>query len=129
MSEDRVIESPFAVLGIAPTLDPGVVKRAWFVALQQHPPHSDPTGFRRVRDAYEALTGPGRLELAWSTAPIDLDAALATLNARLEGELAAARVEASRAAAVDGAARRFTETFSRLSLAEALARCSPPIDR
>ena len=37
-------EGPFAVLGIAPTLDLGAVKRAYFAALPRHPPHADPAG-------------------------------------------------------------------------------------
>src|SRR5439155_9465721 len=48
-------ESPFQVLGIAPTLDLGAVKRAYFAALTRHPPHADPEGFRRLRAAYEPL--------------------------------------------------------------------------
>lgn len=115
-------ENPFTVLGTAPTLDAAVVKRAWFAALQRHPPHSDPEGFRRIRDAYEALTGPGRLEVAWANAPVDVDAELAAFAVRFDAGLAKAREAGARAAAVDACARRLIDTFSRLSLAEARAR-------
>ena len=43
--------------------DAAVVKRAYRRALAQHPPDTDPDGFRRIRDAYELLRDPwGRAE-------------------------------------------------------------------
>jgi curved DNA-binding protein CbpA len=67
---------PFSVLEIAPTLDAAQVKRAYFAKLQKHPPHADPEGFRRLRTAYEALTAPGALALAFIVAPFDSSAEL-----------------------------------------------------
>jgi len=91
------VEDPFTVLGIAPTESIGDVKRAYFAALPKHPPHSDPMGFRRIRDAYERLLQPGALAtLAWS-ATFDRDAALRALEARLAPRLAARQRERSEA--------------------------------
>src|SRR5690242_7352320 len=89
-------ESPFAVLGIAPTLDLARVKRAWFAGLSKHPPHQDPDGFRRLRAAYEELSKPGGLTLAMARAPIDLAAARAAWNERFQAPLARAVDEAAR---------------------------------
>jgi len=38
--------------------DPAAIKRAYRRALAEHPPDTDPDGFRRVRDAYELLRDP-----------------------------------------------------------------------
>ena len=117
-------ESPFAVLGLAPTLDAGAIKRAWFTALQKHPPHTDPAGFRRIRDAYEALSAPDRLDVAYASAPVDIDAELARLGARFDAGLAAARAVGLQARAQESAGRRFREVYSRLSLSAAVALAS-----
>lgn len=59
MTED----SPFAVLGVTPSASDREIRSAYFVALRQHPPESDPEGFKRVRKAYEALKDQrGRLK-------------------------------------------------------------------
>ncbi|MCC7208683.1 MAG: hypothetical protein IT323_15355, partial [Anaerolineae bacterium] len=34
------------------------IKRAYFLAVRQHPPESDPAGFQRIRAAYDALRTP-----------------------------------------------------------------------
>lgn len=54
--------SPWEVLGLERTAasDPEGVKRAYARLLRQHRPDRDPEGFRRIRDAYECLTGPYR---------------------------------------------------------------------
>ena len=65
--------SPFAALGIAPTLDAAAVKRAYFQQLALHPPHQDPQGFQRLRSHYEVLQQPGRLAAAYLESPLDLD--------------------------------------------------------
>lgn len=119
------MESPFVVLGLAPTLDLARVKRAWFAALKLHPPHKDAGAFRRIRDAYEALEAPGGLESAYARAPIDLDQELRALGERLDAPLAAALAEVRRGVQVERRRRRFVETYSRLSLAEAVARSRP----
>jgi hypothetical protein len=73
-------ENPYVVLGIAPTLDFGQIKRAYFQLLPRFAPHSDPLGFRRLRAAYDQLSGDGLLA-AYVTAPIDIEAELANLAA------------------------------------------------
>jgi len=109
---------PFAALDLAPTLDLAQVKRAYFAALQRHPPHADPDGFRRVRDAYETLSSPEALAQAFAHRPIDFEAEL-----RRWDEQFAARVEAAaqaRAAAhrTGEAVRRFVDDLSARTLAE-----------
>ncbi len=119
-------EDPYAALDLARTLDAAQVKLAYFAALKRHPPHTDAVGFRRVRDAYEALTRPGGLDAAYARAPVDLDAELAALGTRLDAPLAAARAAMERDAAAAGTRRRFIDTFSRLPLADALRRVPRP---
>jgi hypothetical protein len=114
-------ESPFAVLGIPPTLDLAAVKRAWFRALARHPPHQDPDGFRRLRAAYEALLRPGGLAMAFAASPIDAAAALAAFSDRFEARIARAAEDARRSGAGAEALARFIEVTSRLGFAEALA--------
>lgn len=96
---DPLPPPPFEALGLAPTLDPGGVKRAWFAALARHPPHADVEGFRRVRAAYEELTRPGGLAAAFMSHPPDFDAELARLAARVEPRLAAIKAESAGRAA------------------------------
>lgn len=86
---------PFAVLGLAPTLDAAMVKRAYFAALARHPPHADPEGFRRIRAAYEALRGEG-LRAAHLRAPIGTagDEASAVERLRVARTVAVARADA-----------------------------------
>ena len=38
--------------------DPAAIKQAYRRALAEHPPDTDPDGFRRIRDAYELLRDP-----------------------------------------------------------------------
>ena len=46
------------ILGIAPTRDEAVIKRAYAQLLKKHRPDRDPDGFIRLREAYEtALAG------------------------------------------------------------------------
>lgn len=54
----RVVVEAGAVLGLDPAAarDPRAVKRAYATLLKRHRPDQDPEGFRRIRDAYEALT-------------------------------------------------------------------------
>lgn len=120
--EIRLEDHPFTVLGIAPTLDAAAVKRAYFEALKRHPPHADPTGFRRIRDAYEALSGSERLRAAYGAAPLDLERELQVLRDQLDAPLAQARAEGLRAANAAAGTKRLVATFSRVSLAEARRR-------
>lgn len=116
---------PFAVLGIPPTRDLGAVKRAWFSTLPRHPPEADPEGFRRLRDAYEQLSTPARLAVAFATAPVDLPALQREYAARFDGriETAARAVGQQQSAAV--AVQQFVERFAGLTWDEALQTVKP----
>jgi len=46
---------PFAVLGLDENADDEAVRAAYLHALRLAPPDRDPEGFRRIREAYEAL--------------------------------------------------------------------------
>lgn len=100
---------PFAVLGIAPTLDPAVVKRGYFAALTRHPPHVDPEGFRRIREAYEVLRGDGLRAAHLAAAPVSPDGR----------DSARIRLRAARAEAVARAATRSVER-ERIAAFEAI---------
>lgn len=111
---------PFEALGLAPTTDLGAIKRAYFAALQRHPPHQDPEGFRRVRTAYEALQSPEARALRAVGARFDPVATLAALEARYGGAIAAAR-EAAGVVGAD-AAEDLATTLARMPLREAIER-------
>jgi len=109
---------PFAALMLAPTLDRAAVKRAYFAALQRHPPQTDPDGFRRVRDAYEALASPEGLARAFAHRPIDFTAELRRWDERFAARIEAA-VRAHATAQVRAAAlRRFVDELSGRTLGE-----------
>ncbi len=56
--------NPFAVLGLDETADDAAVRAAYLAAVRASPPDRDPVGFRRIRDAYEAIRDEARrLEL------------------------------------------------------------------
>ena len=117
--------SPFAILGIAPTLDLATIKRAYFTALAKHPPHRDPDGFKRIRSAYEALGSRGEAASYVLRSAVDVEAELAILRGRHDAALARAG-QASAASRADTArVARFTEGLARLDLEEALARFGP----
>ena len=120
MKPDFLDESPFAILGIAPTLDLAAIKRAYFAALTKHPPHSDPDGFKRIRSAYEALGSRGEVASYLLRSAIDVEAELAIYRMRHDAALARAG-QASVASAADTArVTRFTEGLAHLDLEEAL---------
>ena len=118
---DALDQSPFGVLGIAPTLDPAAIKRAYFTALTQHPPHSDPEGFKRIRVAYEALGSRGEAASHILRSAIDVEAELALLRERHDTALAGARQASATSAANASRVARLTEGLARLGLEEALA--------
>lgn len=61
--------TPFEVLGLtAPPFTRAAVRRAYAAALRRHRPEDDPAGFRRVRDAYEALAALDDAALAAAAA-------------------------------------------------------------
>ena len=112
-------ESPFAALEIAPTLDLGAVKRAYFAALQKHPPHSDPPGFKRLRAAYECLNTPERLATAFLEEPLDTEATRQAYRQRFDQALAEAAKQATEAVRETGQSRRVMEALLALDLPEA----------
>lgn len=70
--------NPFAVLGIEETADDDEVRAAYLAAVRRAPPDRDPDGFRRVREAYEAVCDEERrlaLRL-FGPAPLDRPDAL-----------------------------------------------------
>lgn len=117
-------DEPFAVLGLAPTLDAAAVKRAWFDALARHPPHQDPEGFRRLRGAYEALSRPGALAAAYLRSPMEVSRLAREARARFDEALQRAAEEALAARTEEEALALFVERCSRLSWDEVL-RASP----
>jgi len=71
--------NPFAVLGIEETADDDEVRAAYLAAVRRSPPDRDPEGFRRVREAYEAVRDEERRLALRLFGPVPLD--------RLEGLL------------------------------------------
>lgn len=120
MNPDVLDKSPFAILRIAPTLDLAAIKRAYFTALAEHPPHSDPDGFKRIRAAYEALGSRGEAASYILRSAIDIDAELAILRDRHDAALARARAASTASAANTARVARLTEGLARLNLEEAL---------
>ena len=47
--------NPFTILNIEENADDEAVRAAYVGAIRQSPPDRDPEGFRRIRDAYEAI--------------------------------------------------------------------------
>jgi curved DNA-binding protein CbpA len=114
-------KSPFAILGIAPTLDLGAIKRAYFAALMKHPPHSDPDGFKRIRAAYESLGSRGEVASVLLRSAIDEEAELSILRERHDAALASARQAVAASASNAARVARFTEGLAHSSFEEALA--------
>ncbi|MDC0713148.1 J domain-containing protein [Stigmatella sp. ncwal1] len=122
-------DDPFALLGLEPTLDPVAVKRAYFAALARYPPHEDPVGFQRLRRAYESLTRPGALEVAYLVSPVDVRKLADEARARFDAALEKARDSAQATRAREELAAQFQERCSRLRWEEVLyvfARPSSP---
>ncbi len=113
---------PFQVLGIAATLNVAEVKRAYFAELRKHPPHADPEAFRRLRMAYEELTAPGGLPLAFIAVPVDVASELATWRKRWEAPMREAAERVRRDGERSLAVGRFVHVVSRLALAEVADR-------
>ncbi len=103
----KASDNPFGVLGLPPTLDPARIKRAYFAALAKTPPHQDGDGFRKLRKAYEQLTQPGSLALAFLRASGDP----ATDIAQWEGRFLTRVNEAREASQATRLASRATEEF------------------
>ena len=121
MTSGNSDKSPFALLGIAPTLDVAAIKRAYFAALAKHPPHSDPDGFKRIRSAYEALASQGQAASHILHSAVDVAAELARYRARHDASLARADQARTAAAAEGDRIARFVDGIARLDLSQALA--------
>jgi hypothetical protein len=122
------LENPFTVLGLpAPTLDEAEVRRAYFAAVQRHPPHRDADAFRRVRAAYESLATPVGRAAAMLMAPLDVGASLAPLRRRFDEAVARAMSDAREASDVRASIARFVGHFSRIpwDVAFGTARAAP----
>ena len=73
--------SPFAVLGIEETASDGEVRTAYLAAVRRAPPDRDPEGFRRIREAYEAVRDEERRLALRLFGPLPLDGVEALLDA------------------------------------------------
>lgn len=109
---------PFAILGIAPTLDRQAIKRAYFAAAKRTPPHADPDAFRRVRTAYEELNDERRLRPAWLRAPIDTERLLERWNARFRERIEAAAAAQLASTKRERALALFVERCASVRLSE-----------
>lgn len=110
----------FAVLALSPTLDAGAIKRAYFSALAKTPPHVDPEGFRRLRQAYEQLSDPAQRTLAFLRAPADSSAELARWEARWGERVTSASQAVKQRQQASHAVALFVERLSRLRPADVL---------
>ena len=51
---------PYEALGVARDADEATIRQAYLARLREFPPERAPEAFERVRDAYQALSDPGR---------------------------------------------------------------------
>jgi len=119
-------DDPYRVLGIAPTLDQAVIKRAYFARLRTTPPHQDPDGFRRLRSAYEVLQQPAAARLAWLSTPPDVAQELAAWEQSFAARLEVARDALQKADPAQQCARLIA-WVSTLGYAELKNACSAPV--
>ncbi|MGD0837563.1 MAG: J domain-containing protein [Polyangia bacterium] len=122
MSWDDSDESPFAVLGLAPTLDLAAIKRAYFALLTKHPPHQDQEGFKRIRAAYEALGSFGQVAAFLLRHAPDPAVELPTYRERHDAALAQAQRLAAAHAEKAAASTCFAEGLLHIDLDTLLAR-------
>lgn len=52
--------NPFAVLGLDEDASDAAVRAAYLAAVRAHPPDRDPSGFQRIREAYDAIRDEDR---------------------------------------------------------------------
>jgi len=96
----------FKALGVAPTLDLGAIKRAYFELLKACPPHVDPERFSRLRRAYEPLSTAAGLAAAYFSAPMDFAAEVARRRAEVQPD-------------IDAGIRRLMQLSERTAVLEA----------
>jgi curved DNA-binding protein CbpA len=120
----KMLNEPFAILGLEPTLDAAAVKRAYFAALARHPPHQDAERFQRVRGAYEALSSPGGLAAAYLASPMDVRKLADEARARFDAAMQRASAAALAARAEEETLAQFLERCSRIRWDEALLACA-----
>ena len=110
-------KNPFAVLDLAATLDVATIKRAYFSALKNHPPHQSREGFARIRGAYETLMHGESRMAAYLATPLDLTADLLRYEQRFGCQLA----EATKQRAQQAAQANAMAAVTSLSWSQALA--------
>jgi curved DNA-binding protein CbpA len=120
----KPLSEPFAVLGLAPTLDAAAVKRAYFAALARHPPHQDAEGFQRVRGAYEALSSPGALEAAYLASSMNVRKLADEARERFDGPMRRASEAVLAMREEQETLTQFLERCSRMRWDEALRVCA-----
>lgn len=49
------MSDPYKVLGIDRDAPQGEIRKAYFQLVREHPPETDPEGFKQIREAYERL--------------------------------------------------------------------------
>jgi len=52
--------NPFAVLGLDEDASDAAARTAYLAAVRAHPPDRDPSGFQRIREAYDAIRDEDR---------------------------------------------------------------------
>jgi len=116
-AESPNTSNPFLELGLAPTLEVGRIKRAYFAAVARHQPHQNAQAFQRIREAYEKLLRPGDRALAYLSAEI---------AAEEQAECASPydqRIDAARSAATSARVdREKIDRFVALAETSSLAR-------
>lgn len=123
------MKDPFAVLGLAPTLDAAAVKRAYFAALARHPPHQDAEGFQRVRAAYEKLSSAGALAAAYLASSINVRKLADEARERFDAAMQRASEAVSATRAEEETLTQFLERCSRMRWDEVLQACASVGDK
>jgi hypothetical protein len=78
VSEAGTPPEVWAILGIAPTRDPALIRKAYAAQLKQSHPEENPTGFQRLRAAYETALRMAKMAAAGAVSrPTGLPAASA----------------------------------------------------
>ena len=112
--------NPFARLGIAPTVDRVSIKRAYFDAVAQNPPHRDPEAFAQIRAAYEALMRRGGPEAAALLMPLEPRRDAAPFRERYAARIEEARQRLHLQSIAETAAASFVDLARRSTLEDLL---------